>query len=221
MGDEREQSKLWGRNDVYPRPPLEEGMAEMRVKLRVIVPRHSSSGWRSLAVLPGGKEIKLRTRRRWHRPGLCSCCFPSVCLPLSHTDCLSVSLFRWEKFSHGQEKQTKKTWGGGGGEPNLSVEEQKRQRPVTAFRSQREGNSDKRRFQTPCQGRNSLLILSICKQDFLGLGHFLLLFKFLVRHLLSLLTVPLVMEEDNLPARGREKGRERQRKRERWILEYK
>lgn len=63
--------------------------------------------------------------------------------------------------------------------------------------------------------RNILLTLSICKQDFLGLGHFLLLFKFLVIHLLSLLTVTLVIEKYNLPERGRERGSERKRERER------
>lgn len=141
----------------------------------------------------------------------------SICLSASLTHRLPLRLsLSMRKIFSWSRKTNKKTWGGGRrGTQSQCGGAKATRRPVTAFRSQREGNSDKRRFQTPCQGRNSLLILSICKQDFLGLGHFLLLFKFLVRHLLSLLTVPLVMEEDNLPARGREKGRERQRKRER------
>lgn len=75
---------------------------------------------------------------------------------------------------------------------------------VTGYRSQSERLREDE-ISTLCNLRSILLTLSICKQDFLGLGHFLLLFKFLVMHLLSLVKAFLFLEKYHLPERERKR----------------
>lgn len=69
---------------------------------------------------------------------------------------------------------------------------------------------------TLCKVRKILLTLSVCKNKKIspGLGHFLLSLKFLVMHLLYLLTAFSVMEKYDLLEGGRQSGEgERQRER--------
>lgn len=82
---------------------------------------------------------------------------------------------------------------------------------LTGFRAQSKENSDELRFQF-CKARKILLTLSVYKQEGLPRfrAFFFLLFKFLVMHLLSLLTALLVMGKRNLPERKAERDRERE-----------
>lgn len=89
---------------------------------------------------------------------------------------LSLSLSQWEIYSHGQKI---KVWGWRQTAGSLCHTFQ-----MSEWRDFRQDE-----VSSLCKVRKILLTLSICEQeDFLGLGYSLLLFKFLVTHLLSLLT---------------------------------
>lgn len=183
-------------------------------KVQIIVPIHSGSGQQGQASFPGGKEMKkgeLVGGR--HRPWPCCC---SLCL--SHAACHSVSLsislsvrnlFLRSKiiffFLRGKNKIP--MW---------------RDRSSRKFRHRfqifkwQELRQDE--VSTLCKVRKILLTLSVCKNEKIspGLGYFLLSLKFLVMHLLYLLTAFPVMKKYNLLERGRQSREgERQRQRER------
>lgn len=174
-------------------------------KVQIIVPIHSGSGQQGQASFPGGKEMK-----KGELVAL-------LLLPLSLSRSLSLglsfnlsvrNLFLRSKiifFLRGKNKIP--MW---------------RDRSSRKFRHRfqifkwQELRQDE--VSTLCKVRKILLTLSVCKNEKIspGLGYFLLSLKFLVMHLLYLLTASPVMKKYNLLERGRQSRKEeRQRQRER------
>lgn len=215
MGGGGEQRQLLGRNYLYPRWLLEE----------------ERNGWN---VRKGADNSSNSLRQRPTRPGL----FPwwegneeggtggrktqalaLLLLPLSLSRSLSLGLSFNLSFSEKSFLEVKN---------NFFFLRGKNKIPMWRDRSSRKF---RHRFQifkwqelrqdevsTLCKVRKILLTLSVCKNEKIspGLGYFLLSLKFLVMHLLYLLTAFPVMKKYNLLERGRQSREgERQRQRER------
>lgn len=175
-------------------------------KVQIIVPIHSGSGQQGQASFPGGKEMK-----KGELVAL-------LLLPLSLSRSLSLGLSFNLSFSEKSFLEVK----------NNFFLRGKNKIPMWRDRSSRKF---RHRFQifkwqelrqdevsTLCKVRKILLTLSVCKNEKIspGLGYFLLSLKFLVMHLLYLLTASPVMKKYNLLERGRQSRKEeRQRQRER------
>lgn len=216
MGGGGEQRQLLGRNYLYPRWLLEE----------------ERNGWN---VRKGTDNSSNSLQQRPTRPGLFPWCdgnekvetggrktqaLPLLLLPLSlshtasHSVSLSISLsvrnlFLRSKiifffFLRGKNKIP--MW------RDRSSRKFCHRFQIFKWRELRQDE-----VSTLCKVRKILLTLSVCKNKISpGLGYFLLSLKFLVMHLLYLLTAFPVMEKYNLLEWGRQSREgERQRQRER------
>lgn len=210
-----EQSQILGRNYLYPRLLLEEERNGWNVTKGTDNSYNSLQQWLSRPGLFPWWEGNETGRASWWEKGTglaLAAAFPSLSVSLirrlspSMRNLFSCSKpFLWGKKPKFQCGRTEATGSS-----------------VTGFKSWSEQNSDEMRFQFFAKWEKSFSLYQFAnKKIFLGLGYFLLLFKLLVMHLLSLLTAFLVMQKYNLPESERETERQREGVRHAWKGERK